>query len=264
MRKIDCFMFGLEYELDLLELRLEYLWDTIDYFVLVEANFDQNGRPKKLYFRENHERFARFREKILSIELTGPLTEKSGTWENENFQRNAIANGLNRLNILEHDIIVLSDLDEIPNKDAIKKFIAEDVKAETVLEQDMFYYFLNMKASYKWRGSQISRGGYYLSSGTPQALRNRRNEMPVLPAHGGWHFSYIGGPKAVIQKINSVCESAAHEEFNNLDIIRNYQDVGILHFNNARLQKINIFEELYPENFRERSLELNSKGLIQK
>jgi len=263
MRKIDCFMFGLEYELDLLELRLEYLWDAMDYFVLVEAKFDQNGGSKSLYFKENQMRFTRFREKLLAIDLADPVTVKSGSWENENYQRNAITVGLRQLNILEEDIVVLSDLDEIPNKSAVNKFLLENIREEVALEQHMYYYFLNMKAPYRWRGSQISRGRYYLAGGTPQALRNRRNEMLVLAAHGGWHFSYIGGPHAVLQKINSVCESSAHERFNNLDIIRAHQEVGVLHFNNARLEKINIFDEPFPENFRERSAELIGKGLIR-
>ena len=63
----DCFTFF--NELDLLEIRLNILNDYVDKFVLVEATRTQNNKEKKLYYEENKERFAKFKDKVIHGEL---------------------------------------------------------------------------------------------------------------------------------------------------------------------------------------------------
>ena len=41
---VDCFTFF--NELDLLEIRLKYLYDSVDYFIIVEADKTHNGEDK--------------------------------------------------------------------------------------------------------------------------------------------------------------------------------------------------------------------------
>ena len=74
----DCFTFF--NELDLLDLRLHELNDTIDYFVLVESRYTFTNQRKPLYFEQNKNMFQNFSPKLSmssSIILTRPKTLKT-------------------------------------------------------------------------------------------------------------------------------------------------------------------------------------------
>ncbi|WP_276390340.1 hypothetical protein [Eudoraea chungangensis] len=117
---VDCFT--LFNELDLLEIRLKYLFDTVDYFVIVEADRTHNGAKKDYFLRDNMDRFKSFQEKIIYVPIE--MKEYDGvegvTWKRENYQRNCIQIGLDKLNLNPNDFILISDLDEIPDKSVIK------------------------------------------------------------------------------------------------------------------------------------------------
>ena len=128
----DCFSFF--NELDLLEIRLNTLDKIVDKFILAESLFTHTGRPKPLYYAENKERFARFNDRIVHVVVDDfpnmpdnmPIREKA--WIRENWQRNAIVRGLPK-DIKDDDILLISDLDEIPHPDYVKKAIASPVGA---------------------------------------------------------------------------------------------------------------------------------------
>ena len=66
---IDAFTFN--FELDLLEIRLNELKHSVDYHILVESAFDLYGKPKPMYFDKHkwEKRFFKFRDKIIYIPL---------------------------------------------------------------------------------------------------------------------------------------------------------------------------------------------------
>eukprot|EP00944_MAST-04C_sp_MAST-4C-sp1_P001758 g1758.t1 len=66
---IDAFTFN--FELDLLEIRLNELKHSVDYHILVESAFDLYGKPKPMYFDEHkwEKRFLKFRNKIIYVPL---------------------------------------------------------------------------------------------------------------------------------------------------------------------------------------------------
>ena len=116
MKIYDCFTFF--NELDLLEIRLNILNDKVDYFVLVEATKTHSGLDKELFYYNNKERFAHFNHKIIHIVVNDmPKVKNGNRWDLENWQRNAIMLGLTKCE--QNDVIVISDLDEIPNLDNI-------------------------------------------------------------------------------------------------------------------------------------------------
>ena len=94
MKVYDCFTFYNEFEL--LELRLQALWDVVDCFVIVEANRKHNGEPKIFNFWEQQADFKEFLPKIRFIpaDLSNVPFSGAGDWSIENAQRNAIMNGL--------------------------------------------------------------------------------------------------------------------------------------------------------------------------
>ena len=64
---IDCFTFF--NELDLLEIRLKYLYDTLDYFVIVEADQTFSGENKSFFLEENWEQFRPYHSKMVYVRL---------------------------------------------------------------------------------------------------------------------------------------------------------------------------------------------------
>jgi len=214
MKIYDCFTFF--NELDLLELRLNYLNEIVDYFVLVEANITHSGKSKPYYYEENKERFKDFNSKIIHIkvqpniegwrfEKSEEYDENDDYWKVENLQRNSILEGL--INSKEGDIIIISDLDEIPSVEAIKTYKTLYYGQIISNKQFMFNYYLNYKLDAPndlWGGSVFSLRKHNI---TPQEIRKHKNDEPSIL--GGWHFSFLGGIDNIIKKITSF----AHSEY---------------------------------------------------
>ena len=108
MKLYDCFTFY--NELDLLELRLAELYDTVDHFVIVESNQTFTNRPKPFLFEENRERYARWLDKIIHIKVED-MPGSDNPWDNETHQRNSIMRGLADADA--NDIVFISDVDEV-------------------------------------------------------------------------------------------------------------------------------------------------------
>ena len=114
MKIYDCFTFY--NELDLLDVRLAELYNHVDYFVIVEANTTFTNRSKPFYFNENKERYSKYFDKIIHVKVED-MPNNVDPWANEEFQRNQIMRGLT--DATETDIIMVSDVDEIPRASAV-------------------------------------------------------------------------------------------------------------------------------------------------
>ena len=116
---IDCFTFF--NELDLLEIRLKYLYEIVDYFIIVEADTSFNGEMKQMLFKDNMDRFAPFKEKIIFVPIKMKYFEheRGVAWKREEYQRNCIQEGIVKLNLKDTDLVLISDIDEIPNKNIL-------------------------------------------------------------------------------------------------------------------------------------------------
>ncbi len=212
----DCFLFYNEFEL--LEVRLNELSDHVDKFVLVESCETFRGKPKPFYFEENKHLFEKYKHKIIHVKLTEPFkTEK--LFERERYQRSQMLRGLK--NAKPDDIVFISDLDEIIRGGKVSE-VAEMIiskKAEAaILEQTMYYGFLNRQQAEGWRGP-ICTTYKVVKRISPALTRRLRNLGPkkvkkskltkiVLVPNAGWHFTSMGGVDRAILKI----ESFSHAE----------------------------------------------------
>jgi len=106
-------------------------------------------------------------------------------------------------------LVLIGDVDEIP--DPLKLSKINPVNGPVVLSMLFHYYFLNCQNAGKerWWNGTIALTGKQFKETTPQALRDKRNELPVVKK-SGWHFSYLGG----LEKIKEKIKSFAHTEFN--------------------------------------------------
>ena len=144
----DCFLFY--NELDLLEIRLNELKDVVDKFVLVECSTTFSSLEKPFYFEENIERYNDFLDQIVHVKVydTPNFPSKAGrgkTFHNrhdiEAYQRNCISRGLE--DCLPDDIILLSDVDEIPDPNCVLECVDLVSSGNVSFKQKFFYYYLN-------------------------------------------------------------------------------------------------------------------------
>ena len=216
---IDTFTFF--NELELLEGRLEYLYDTVDWFVIVESDRTHSGFSKPLNYVANMARYKKYSDKILYFPFS-PLTkpyqdshyECTGFYSPEmamkmdHDQRNHIAKALKIF--APNALVMISDLDEIPSKQAIKDAVKGlgPYNIAIAFTQDMFYYNLKQKQLDPWMGTVITTNREMLTI-TPQFFRESRWSLPRV-SQGGWHLSYWGSPEKIRTKILNF----AHQEFN--------------------------------------------------
>ena len=127
MKLYDCFMY---FDEDLvLDLRLNTLNSNVDKFIIAEATKDHTGKDKKLNFDIN--KFSKFKDKINYIIVDDlPINIKSykKNWPvhhlRDQHQRNALSKGYE--NCDSNDLIMISDIDEIPDPNKIKDFKLEN------------------------------------------------------------------------------------------------------------------------------------------
>ena len=263
----DCFNFF--NELDLLDVRLNYLDKYVDKFVIVESTVTFSGNEKRLYFEENKHLFDKFKDKIIHIivddtpddftrleESTGDqLQDKINQyvnrspgwskaekqWGREIFQRESIFRGIKDCD--DEDIIILSDLDEIPNADVIKNLNFDNIKCFE-LKQRLFYYHVNLLRELNWSGTKVSKWKSVKESTINEIRQNKITDSVI--SEGGWHLSFMGGEERIIEKI----EAYSHQEFNHESIKNNVsrnvdQKTDIFHRDGNRCEVVDINIE-YP------------------
>lgn len=236
MKKYDCFIFF--NELDLLEIRLNTLYDYVDYFVIVESTKTFVGQEKPLYFEENKERFKQFGEKIIHLVVDkmpdsfDELSKRSIDslendiikdclstpnvppgqvhWLREFYQKEQIKRAI--INCNDDDFIFISDLDEIWNPNVQIDFSTDD---NYRFHQIVKPYYLNLRSSEDWYGTVATKYNN-LKNFSINHLRTPSFTQYKIVENGGWHFTFQGGTEMVIKKI----ESYGHQEFNN-EFIKN-------------------------------------------
>jgi beta-1,4-mannosyl-glycoprotein beta-1,4-N-acetylglucosaminyltransferase len=234
MKIFDCFMYFDEEVV--LNVRLNTLDKFVDYFVIVESKFTHNGTQRDLKF--DYKKFEKFKNKIIYlvydeqpkvIEIINDndLEDiKSAKYifnagHRENGQRNYIQKGL--IDADADDIILISDVDEIPNLLNIDfNLINEKI---ILFKQDMFYYKFNLHLpNLIWTGTKACRHKHLIN---PQWLRNVKDRKYSFYRidtifskdkyknikfinTGGWHFTNIKTPIEIEHKLRSYLH---HREF---------------------------------------------------
>lgn len=226
VRVFDCFPFF--NEMDILELRLDLLDEYVDYFVLVEMNKTHRWENKPLNFAENRERYRKYAEKIIYVcpkELPIKTSDKIIDWTLENFQRNCISDGLlGKANA--QDIILISDVDEIPNPDVVEDLRKNVWRLDYDIlsfSQEFFYYSFKYKHLQNWNGTCAVK---YMNLQKPQDIRNVDGALPEIK-NAGWHLSYFGGAQMAVTKTRNIIVDNEEEMMASLDEVKRRVQEGV-------------------------------------
>jgi beta-1,4-mannosyl-glycoprotein beta-1,4-N-acetylglucosaminyltransferase len=219
-----------------LDARLNILNDKIDKFIIIESKYTHSGKEKKPQF--DIKKFQQFEKKIIYLicDHLPPKLEKltnnkdlndqikiRNALKIENYQRNYILKGLTIGGCDSEDLVIISDIDEIPNLENINNLNFD--KNLIFFNQRLFYYRFNLEDIHmKWIGSKMCKFKKLIS---PQWLRNtksRRYSIWRLDAFfsnkkysnisivedGGWHFTYIKKAEGIKRKLENYLH---HVEF---------------------------------------------------
>ena len=211
MKVIDCFIFY--NELDMLELRLTELNDIVDYFVLVECTKTHSNDDKELYFENNKGRFSKYLDKIVHIVVKDNIPQTS-SFDREIYQRNCIDDGIKKLNLNSEDILIITDLDEIPDSKTVQDLKNNNaINGIYYLEMDLYYYNITCLYHKKWLQPKILNYDSYIKYDMkPHALTHGGGNFPIIK-NGGWHFSFFGDIEFMKNKMKN-CSS--HNLFDNM------------------------------------------------
>jgi len=201
----------------------------VDKFVITEATYMHNGKPKKLNF--DIKKYSKFKDKILYIVVNKQppdlleiydsdknKNDRKGQklvlngYKRDNYQRQMASQALK--NIEPEDWIIINDIDEIPNLENIN--LKEMKNKIIIFKQKMFYYKFNLLyPEMPWYGSKACKRKDFI---TPQWLRDLKHKkypfwrIDMLLSkkkynnifhinNGGWHFTNIKTPENIKKKL---------------------------------------------------------------
>jgi beta-1,4-mannosyl-glycoprotein beta-1,4-N-acetylglucosaminyltransferase len=210
----------------LLDLRLNIMDKYIDKFVITEATYLHSGKRKKLIFDIN--KYSKFKDKIIyhvvdefpkNIETISEKDNEdsradkliNNSVKRENYQREMAQKYLK--NLEPNDIILINDLDEIPD---LRNLDFEKIDDQLIIfKQKSFSYKFNLLYDgLNWYGSRACRKKHFIS---PQWMRNTKHKkypfwrLDTLFSkrkyssihyveNGGWHFTNIKSPEDIEKK----------------------------------------------------------------
>lgn len=201
MRIFDCFLFNGEHEM--LDLRVSVLKDVVDRFVVVESTETFQRHPKSLT--------------LANRPLDGQLTyliEDSDLPPEENIQESRLREKACREKIKEglrdadpEDIVIVSDVDEIPHPDFVASFRTEYAHLAMLytvrLNMNLYYYHFNCRVidPCSWFVPMVTTVERIMASPVHEHRYDHWGNPELRGA--GWHFAYFGGVEGILKKFYS-------------------------------------------------------------
>ena len=248
-RVYDLFIFG--GELDLLEARLHVLDGVVDRFVFIEADRTFSGLNRTMVFERHWSRFERFRDRIVyrawraadasakdALTCDRQRNRDFNSWQCQRLLRGRLSIELLAAGARPEDVVVSSDVDEIPKAgyvDLFRRCTIIDIERENVarshpnpfiLTASTYFYNTGCQPQYyRWfYGPKIGARFHFdgLSNvsiaNSPRPKRSntnyRRWSNTVYSApqfdHSAWHLSNFFSVERMILKMRSF---SAYYEF---------------------------------------------------
>ncbi|CAH9107451.1 unnamed protein product [Cuscuta epithymum] len=172
-------------EVDILTIRWQELNPYVTEFVLLESNSTFTGLPKPLHFAINRKSFDFVESRLTYGQAPGRFRTGENPFIEEAYQRLALDYLLKQAGIQDDDLLIMSDIDEIPSRHTINLLRWCDNIPEILhlRLKNYLYSFEFLLDDNSWRAS-VHR---YQSGKTRYA--HYRQSDDVL-ADSGWHCSF--------------------------------------------------------------------------
>lgn len=227
VRVVDTFSFNGEW---IVQLRLKYLYDHVDEFVIVESRYTHAGEKKEALYKEQFASwFEPYAQKIHWIvidefpEMTNEwfntyrvhdwMKSNHTSWFREAYQRD-VAGAYIKEKYPIRVIIHTGDADEIPHIELFAEAPREnlygkmlEVQEPIYLEMEFFYYNFHWKKKQNWYRAYLLPGDLLSVNTSLTYWRIHHAPQLVLPL-AGWHFSYF----MTIPDLQRKLVSFAHRE----------------------------------------------------
>lgn len=220
MRKvIDAFLYNGEE--NILDLRIEVLNSIVDEFWIIESDRTFTGHHKNLVYeaQASHRNWPISKIRYFPY-LPNSEEISNDPWENEFAQRNYLSELVD--NCSHIDLILFSDVDEIPTPEAVQ--LARDMVGSRCFGFEMSTHYLKYNFAMKEPSvlaisvCTIGFSKKSLELHSPNQLRigirDRSIKADIIKT-GGWHFSYMMNEELIKKKI----ESFSHQELNNSQVL---------------------------------------------
>jgi beta-1,4-mannosyl-glycoprotein beta-1,4-N-acetylglucosaminyltransferase len=236
----DCFTYFNEKEI--LEIRINELAPLKPIHVLIESKFTFTGKDKKLEYSCGDIKYENV------IEFCAEVPNNGNPWDNEFAQRNYIKEALKSFNPNDDDIIIISDVDEIPSCEAVKKYSLE--MGQTFLMMNHYGGYLNLiYGRNSWPYCKITTWGL-LKNTTPNSVRLDGADTAVLQ-NAGWHFGWMGGIDRAVTKFKSFSHQEPEiQQYSDYENLKQRLEKGQSIFGNEFIEICEI-DESYPLYLRE-------------
>lgn len=188
----DCFTYHNEKEI--LDIRVNELAPLNVVHVLVESKYTFTGIEKKLEYDCGGIKYPNV------YNFCADVPNNGNPWDNEKSQRDYIKDALATLKPNDKDVIIISDVDEVPSCEAVRTYNPN--MKQTSLKMNHYGGYLNLiydRAS--WPYCKITTWGL-LKKTTPSKVRLHNTDHTHVP-YGGWHFAWMGGIERVFKKFKS-------------------------------------------------------------
>jgi len=220
---IDAILFS--GEMEMLKMRLDYLYSHVDYFIICEGNTTFTGIKKNLTLLKYFPQIEKYRDKIHYV-IYEPIDSDLKEIKNDKFylekkQRDYMYDKIKELSD-ENTLILLSDVDEFPK---VEKFDEawDKTKNQTMDATSFmfktFYYSPICEVLIEWFGTTAINDKTLRTLTNFSQVREYRYNCKHIE-DGGYHFSFFNSPEEIKEKIISF----SHQEFN----LPEYTDINII------------------------------------
>jgi beta-1,4-mannosyl-glycoprotein beta-1,4-N-acetylglucosaminyltransferase len=198
---LRCAVFHRNSELDMMEIRLEELHSVVDRIFVLESRQTFRGKPKPLAFPHVLPRLRA--EVIAKVHYTVLDTlEGDDPWQREHYQRGQmVAASLASAGIPldPQDVLIMSDLDEIPKPEFIRAMKQCNIAYPISLNSVFHYYSFNYVNGQSWSLGPTAMQAWQAHSMSPQLLRSNTqwdNETDfdnvTHYSNAAWHCRCVG------------------------------------------------------------------------
>jgi beta-1,4-mannosyl-glycoprotein beta-1,4-N-acetylglucosaminyltransferase len=224
----DCFFYY--DEIECLIMRLNELEPHVEKFILIEFDRDFTGKKKETFLDVDYSVLDNFREKLIYKKIEVPNLDEiqkklpSGintkNWKFYNFMFDDFFRQyfqfIGELDLEYEDIILLSDIDEIPNFIDFE-FVVENLKYGPVVLQNLDFLsnhkFVN---NYKHSGSLVFYQNHIYSQSNQIKLSHDAKLKglsvgPFTTVDNGWHMSHFYPLDKIIRKFELLSPILGHD-----------------------------------------------------